>query len=97
MLIPMILEVLARDLEQGAALLHPLRRPPSVADHETPDVPNPFALGNNSGLREDLAAQLENDCTSHQPSARFEAGNPAFNRGGVCGPSAGTPCWARTN
>ena len=53
----MILEVLARDFEQGAALLYPLRRPASVAGHQMTDVPNPFAFGNHSGLREHPGAQ----------------------------------------
>ena len=42
MLISMILKELARDFEPG---------------HQATDVPNPFALGNHSGLREHPAAQ----------------------------------------
>ena len=64
----MILEVLACDLEQRAALLHPFRGPASVEGHQATDVPNPLALGYNSGLRQDSAVQRGNDCTSSQSS-----------------------------
>jgi hypothetical protein len=63
MLIPMILESLARDFEPGTALLHPVCRLPSVAGHQTTYVSNPVAFGNDSGLRQDPAAQRGNDFT----------------------------------
>ena len=53
----MILEVLARDLKRRAALLDPLRRPPSVGCYQTTDVPNSCAFGDNAGLRQHLRTQ----------------------------------------
>jgi hypothetical protein len=52
----MILDLLTLDFEQGAALLYPLRRPPSVSGHQSIDIPDPFAFGNDPGLREYPAA-----------------------------------------
>jgi len=63
MLIPMILEVLALDLERRAALFHPLRRPPSVSGHQTTEIPNPLTFGNDPGLSQHLAGELQNDHT----------------------------------
>jgi hypothetical protein len=68
MLMPMILEFLARDLETRAALLHPLRAPPSVARHQAMDVPNPppFAITRDWAMIWRLSVEMIAPLTSFQ-------------------------------
>jgi hypothetical protein len=50
MLIPMILEPLALDFNDGTAILDPTRRLLSIAGHQAMDIPNPLAFGNHARL-----------------------------------------------
>src|SRR5262245_17132660 len=50
MLIPMILELLARDFEGRATLLDPFCRLPSIHGNEPSYIPNTFSLRNNPCL-----------------------------------------------
>ena len=59
----MILEALTFDLELRTTLFDPLRCAPSVADHQTTNVPDPLAFGNNPRLRQHPAAEVQKKCT----------------------------------
>src|SRR3990172_297080 len=73
MFIPMILEVLPGHFKSRAALLHPSRGASSIPRDQTPDIMNPLAFGNNTGLSQHPMAQSESDASSlsvgHQTDA----------------------------